>query len=153
MDEEGLTKAYSSDLNIFTRRRPDGGKTMYVSGTKISQGEIQKTWADIAVGNIESTQRYKQAAQVLRQQPEVDQIVGHSMGSVLSEHLHINNPGRFTTPGSVRLYEAPRRSWRSDPSGIIHSYAHRFDPVAVLDRGAYRNLPSSFNVHSYGGFS
>ena len=74
-DSEGLSKAYSSPNAIYI----DGNKA-YVAGTR-SAGEAFRDWGKIATWNTTHIERYGQLTDALKNNPQVDTIIGHSLGS------------------------------------------------------------------------
>ena len=74
-DSEGLTKAYAAPNAIFV----DGNK-MYVAGTR-SIGEAARDWWKTPAGKTTEIERYGQLTEALKNNPQVDTIIGHSLGA------------------------------------------------------------------------
>jgi hypothetical protein len=72
-DKEGLDKAYAADEKLYVN-----GKTMYVAGTS----NMQDVWDDLKIpfGKTAKAQRYKDADTLLAANPQVENLVGHSLG-------------------------------------------------------------------------
>ncbi len=157
MDFEGLTNAYASADNVYLN-----DNTMYVSGTKHAdtlistlpnfnpiqnymKGYYQDMWDDLKIPfhNTANTQRYQEANEMLRDNPQITNVVGHSLGGSVALELEKNNPQDklFTTTYGAPVY--------TDSS----IYSNRFrvvgDPVSMFDNGALTKLPNSINPHSY----
>jgi hypothetical protein len=81
----------------------------------------------------------------LEQNPNVKNLVGHSLaGSVILEK-QINNPGQFQTT----TYNAPVLQMSSMPQG--NRYRNFYDPVSMFDKGAKSQFKSynPVTAHSY----
>lgn len=121
---------------------------MYISGTHKNIHNIESdyaTWPKIAMDNIKDTPRYKQAEQILRLHPEVDVIVGHSLGSKIAQEL-IKDKQDIKYG---RLYGAPIITGYKD--NRIKYFSHYFDPVGILTNKPKRNIYFG-DPHSYKGF-
>ena len=70
-DSEGLSKAYNSPNAIYI----DGNKA-YVAGTR-SIGEAFKDWPKRATWHTTNIERYGQLTDALKDNPQVDTIIGH----------------------------------------------------------------------------
>jgi hypothetical protein len=156
-DVEGLNKAYATNDNVYLN-----GNTMYVSGTKHAdtlistlpnfnpiqnymKGYYQDMWDDLKIpfGMTKYSQRYQEAEQMLKDNPQITNLVSHSLGGSVSLELAKNYPKQnlITT-----TYGAPVFSDNLQ-------YGNRFrsvgDPVSMFDNGAVTKLPNSINPHSY----
>ena len=71
----GLAKAYQSNNSTYV-----DGDTMYIAGTKTA-----KDWYDnftkLLFGLTKNADRYKDAENALRENPQVKKFVAHSLGS------------------------------------------------------------------------
>ena len=95
-DVQGLNRAYGTDDNVFLNNN-----TMYVSGTKHAEllptllnlnpiqtymnyknGYYQDMWDDLKIpfGLTKYSQRYQEADQMLKDNPQITNVVGHSLG-------------------------------------------------------------------------
>jgi hypothetical protein len=87
-DSEGLSRAYK-DGNTHVHN-----KTLYVAGTN--------TWTDVFDditkvpfwGSTTDASRYKAADKVLRENPQIENIVGHSLGGAVALELQKQYPDR-----------------------------------------------------------
>ena len=102
-------------------------------------------WDDLKIplGLTRYSQRYQEAEKMLKDNPQIDSIVSHSLGGSVSLELAKNYPEKhlFTT-----TYGAPVAS-----SSL--QYGNRFrafgDPVSMFDNGAITKMPIQINPHSY----
>ena len=164
-DVDGLDKAYDSDNKIFI----DGDK-MYIAGTqpspigdnfmntlKNTRNWIQDWKDDITLIPFHLTQlseRYKTAQDELLKNPEVDTLIGHSLGAGVSLELNKNYGNKFKT----RVYSAPVFDLFKNNS--VNEQNERFrtlgDPVSLLDNNAItitKNTLNPIELHSYKNFS
>jgi len=133
-DEEGLNKAYDSVNGIHVE---DG--TMYLAGTRThsphSSNPLHEWLEDIKIpfGQTRTLDRYVDALAVL---PNVDRVVGHSMGGSVALQLQNDYPHLVTT-----TYGAPVLS---ATAGDRHR--DLLDPFSALDFGSSTDAVST--VHS-----
>ncbi len=85
---------------------------------------------------------------MLKANPQVKNIVGHSMGGAVSHELQRNQPGLRSV-----TYGAPSVSL----GGSGERYRNRYDPVSFFDRGATQQVhPNPFKylslTHDYHNF-
>ena len=108
-------------------------------------GYYQDMWDDLKIplGLTRYSQRYQEAEKMLKDNPQITNVVGHSLGGsvalqIASDHKETNI---FTT-----TYGAPVAS-----SSL--QYGNRFrafgDPVSMFDNGAITKMPNQINPHSY----
>jgi hypothetical protein len=127
-DREGLDRAYADEHGVFA-----SGDTLFVAGTK----SLHDVWDDISkipFGLTRYSSRYDSASRVLRANPKIRQIVGHSLGGAIA--LETGLPSR--------TYGAPVLSGSRG-----ERYRELGDPVAALDWGAHTSVPGGANPHSY----
>ena len=139
-DRVGLDRAYDQG-DAYVR-----GDTMYVAGSHYAID-----WADDLTrvpfwGDVRKSYRYKQVDKVLDANPQVHNLVGHSLGGSVVHELQRNRPGLRTV-----TYGTPSVSWR-DRGG--ERYRNGYDPVSMFDRGAVQLShpnPTSFKglMHDY----
>lgn len=133
-DGQGLKEAYSSP--DFTAIHDT---TMYIAGTDGPATAITSWWK-IPV-NIKWSERYKQAANRLRLNPQVKTLVGHSLGGAVAARIiedNINLHGRVYGAPLLRVNQHQR----------LQSFRHWGDPVSVLDRSSNMSLHLG-NTHEY----
>ena len=155
-DSEGLSKAYQSNNKVYV----DGNK-LYVSGTTPSPfGSLRNTrdfiqdWTDdftrIPLGLTQLTERYKGAQNELLKNPQVDTIVGHSLGGSVASELNKNYGNKFKTT----TYSAPILDLFKNNSVNDNNlrFKTNLDIVSSLDRNAItinKNTINPLSLHSY----
>ena len=111
-DVQGLNRAYATDDNVFLNNN-----TMYVSGTKHAEtliptllnldpietyinyknGYYQDMWDDLKIpfGLTKYSQRYQEAEKMLKDNPQIENVIGHSLGGSVSLELAKNYKDNF----------------------------------------------------------
>ena len=136
-DRQGLAEDYKNYNSVYA-----AGDTLYVAGTKPN---FQDVWDDLKIPLrlTNRTQRYSDAARVLKAMPQIRRVVGHSLGGAVTLELQKAHPELKTV-----TYGAPVIS----ASG---GERHRalFDPIAMFDFGAKTELSRGINPHGYSGLA
>ena len=147
-DEQGLRNAYNAPNAVFI----DGNKA-YVAGTR-SAGEAFRDWGKIGTWNTKHVERYGQLTEALKDNPQVDTLIGHSLGASTVAELQRQTDNKYM----ARYYGAPFLNLNpfDGPDPRNQTFRHPGDPVSMLDNKA-NNIPSSdFGnwvwAHGYGGF-
>ncbi len=169
-DKQGLERAYkNNDNNIYVE-----GDTMYVSGTKhadsiidtvldhsydniqknIQSGRYQDVWDDLKLPFHQTfkTERYKNVQDELDRNPNIKNVIGHSLGGAVAYEAQARNPKRDL---NVTTYSAPLISKPGDKSAK-NRYRNMFDPISILDKSAHTsvNIGNDFyNPHSFSNTS
>ena len=154
-DAEGLKKAYEQPNKIYINNNK-----MYIAGTS----NLQDVWDDFKIPfHLTSrSKRYEDAEKMLKENPQVDNIIGHSLGSAVALELNKNNNNKYdtTTYGSPTFQLDKTKGKR---------YRHPLDPISIFDRGAinvplniddllnpfstpFSELINPFKNHSYEGY-
>ena len=139
----GLDKAYASDNKLYV----DNG-TLYVAGTS----NLQDVWDDVKIpfGLTRFSQRYKDASNVLKDNPQITKVTGHSLGSAVSDELAKRNKDRGL---KTTLYGSP--FFQIDGSKSENRWRHPNDLISMFDSGAITTGPPSMNLlkqHSYANY-
>ena len=71
---QGIKMAYDRDNKVYVR-----GNKMYVGGT-VSTNDWKQNLTMLKMGQTRNIDRYKEARRVLLENPQVDTLLGHSMG-------------------------------------------------------------------------
>ena len=147
-DSDGLTKAYDATNAIYV----DGNK-MYVAGTR-SFGEALRDWWKIPAGKTTEIERYGQLTEALKNNPQVDTIIGHSLGSSALAELQKQTDNKYL----ARYYGAP--FWNINPFDAPdprnQTFRHPGDPISAFDHNAVDIPANNFDTwlwsHGYSGF-
>ena len=152
-DRAGLKNAYDSPSGLYKT-----GKTLYISGTTGKDGSITRDILDDLIHlpsrNAENTEKYKDALKMLEQSPEITRLVGHSLGSAVTNTLDQNFPNRFETTTYATPAVKPKRKGKQNPKH--RDFRNPNDPVSILDGYA---ITSDFNdtnplvAHGFQNFS
>ena len=143
-DKEGLNRAYNSPNSIYV----DGNK-MYIAGTHTARDV--SGWKLIPLGLMKYSERYGQAEAALKDNPQIDTIIGHSLGSSTTAELNKQYNNKF----NARYYGSPfvDFSFSRDPKN--QRFRHPGDIVSMFDTGAVNEDPKTnyqfLNPHSYEG--
>ena len=136
LNENGLNKAYNSHNKIHV-----DNDTLYIAGTS----NLKDVYDDLTkipfYGNLKDSTRYNQAKIALDFNPNINKIVGHSLGGSVALEFQKNNPKYNTT-----TYGAPVLQIGSK---LGNRYRFPYDPVSYLDNGAITVDKINFNPHSY----
>ena len=95
---QGVKYAYDRDNKIFVK-----GNKMYVAGTT-SAKDWQQNFTKLKTGGIRDMDRYVEAKRVLLENPQVDTLLGHSVGG--SVVLELNKEFKDKNY-KTRTYNAP----------------------------------------------
>jgi len=149
-DEAGLAEAYSSTSG-FSK----SGHTLYVAGTRWNHGlgtlvsdvidDVRLPFTNKILGT-RSTNRYAETLLQLKANPDIDRLVGHSLGAQAARQA-------ATDLGidDWQAYAMPSFNFNQDSDPRRHR--HYGDPVSMFDSAAAVNFSDSFNPHSYGGYT
>lgn len=143
-DAQGLDRAYSLDNGIHIH-----GDTAFVAGTK-SLGDAYDD-LKIPFHMTSRAQRYQDLEKTLKNNPQVKNLVGHSLGGATVLEYQKNNPNlnlRTITYGSP--------SFSLSSNGNEERYRNFGDPISFVDFGARTNTLKSINpftLHSYQNFN
>ena len=138
----GIKMAYDRDNKVYVR-----GNKMYV-GRTVSANDWKQNFTMLKTGQIRNMDRYKEARRVLLENPQVDTLLGHSMGG--SVVLELNN--EFTDKNfKTRTYDAPVVSLISPifgfdrPTEQHKRFRKAGDLVSSLDNAAISYNTDSLN--------
>ena len=138
-DRAGLKNAYDSPSGLYKT-----GKTLYISGTTGKDGSITRDILDDLIHlpsrSAENTEKYKDAIKMLEQSPEITRLVGHSLGSAVTNTLNQNFPNKYETTTYATPAVKPKRKGKQNPKH--RDFRNPNDPVSVLDGYA---ITSDFN--------
>ena len=140
-DADGLSRAYDRESNIYIH-----GDTIYLAGTT----NMQDVWDDVSkvtTNRVAQSAKYKNAAMILEKNPQVVNIVGHSLSGSVSVDLQRDFPERNY---KIHTYGAPLMKM-SGPDNINQKrFRSYLDPVSMFDRGAKSTIQTKeINMHTY----
>ena len=151
-DRFGLTNAYRSPSGIYRT-----GNTLYISGTGGKDGDFTKDWIDnftkLPFRNAHNTQKYKDAMEALKKNPDVTRLVGHSLASAVINKINEEQPNRFSSTTYATPAVKPRRKGKQNPRRL--DYRNPNDVVSILDGYAETSDFKSTNPlisHTYKNF-
>ena len=149
VNENGLDFAYMNKDNYLH----SNDDTLFIAGTQTS-----RDWFDnlknIPFGDITKSKRYKDADDHLKNNPNINRLVGHSSGGNVALALQKNNPDKnykVVTYGSPLVSLDPFKENKNN----VESFKHNGDPIASLDMYANRvpiQSNNPFTLHSYKGY-
>ena len=152
-DRQGLINAYDSPSGLYKVN-----KTLYISGTTGKDGSITRDILDdlihLPTRRAENTEKYKDAIKMLEQSPEITRLVGHSLGSAVTNTLNQNFPNRFETTTYATPAVKPKRKGKQDPRR--RDWRNPNDPVSALDGYAITSTfddPNPLTAHGYMNFA
>ena len=131
-NRQGLAQAYKINTGTYV-----AGDSLFIAGTN----SARDVWDDLKIplGLTSRSQRYEDANRVLKANPQIRRIAGHSFGGAVALELQREHPEMKTI-----TYGAPVIS----ASGG-ERYRAVLDPFAMFDFGAKTELPRGLNPHSY----
>ena len=129
-DRWGLHQAYASPTGLYKV-----GKSLFVSGTGGRDGDINQDIYDdlllLPTRNAHNTQKYKDVMEMLKKSPEVDRLVGHSLGSAVINKINQEQPNRFATTTYATPAIKKKRHGKQNPHRL--DYRNKGDLVSALD--------------------
>ena len=139
LNEIGLNNAYNNANKVYIK-----DNTMFIAGTS----DLKDAYDDITkipfYGDITQSTRYSQAKAALDANPNINKIIGHSLGGSVALQFQKDN-GRFETT----TYGAPVLQIGSTKGS---RYRFPYDPISYLDNGAITVGKLSINPHSYSNY-
>jgi len=152
-DRAGLKNAYDSPSGLYVT-----GKTLFVSGTTGKDGSITRDILDDLIHlpsrSAENTEKYKDAIKMLEKNPQITRLVGHSLGSAVTNTLNQNFPNKYETTTYATPAVKPKRKGKQNPKH--RDYRNPNDPVSVLDGYAITSSfddPNPLIAHGFQNFA
>jgi len=140
----GLNRAYSSNSSTYVK-----DDTLYIAGSK-TLVDWYDNFTKLPFGLTKYSGRYKDAEKALVQNPQIKNIVAHSLGSNVSVELTKQHPDKNLEIKA--LYASPFIDFGSKTQG--NRFRHKYDVISMLDRGS-ENVDIGVNplkAHSYSGY-
>ena len=95
------------------------------------------------LGDLTKSERYINAEKALKSNPNIERVVGHSLGGVVSLELQKNYPHLKS-----RTYGAPVLDFKGINPYYNNENVERFrnlgDPISILDRSAHTTVNTKF---------
>ena len=134
-DKDGLHEAYNRPMGLYIH-----ANTLYVAGTR----DVQDIYNDlkIPINQTDKALRYRNEVDLFKVNPDVSNIVGHSLGGATALELQKNFKDKNY---NVNTYGAPVLLF----SRADIRYRNTFDPVSMLDFGAQSSFHAGLNPHTY----
>ena len=140
----GLDKAYASENATYIK-----DDTMFIAGTR-NLRDVYDDITKLPFGLTKYSDRYKQADDVLKDNPNVTKLVGHSLSSAVSDELRKAHPDRNLEIKA--MYGSPF----VQTSGQKHEnrFRHQGDLVSMFDRGSkvVGGDMNPLNAHGYDNY-
>ena len=137
-NETGLSNAYKSKKKLYVK-----DDTLFIAGTS----NLQDVWDDLKIPLrlTRFSQRYQDADNLLKANPQVKKLVGHSLAGSVSLELQKQQPDKnydVTTYGAPVLQMGGQKYKRFRKAG---------DLISGLDDGAitYKGSLNPKEAHSY----
>ena len=154
-DRAGLKNAYDSPSGLYKT-----GKTLYISGTTGKDGSITRDILDDLIHlpsrSAENTEKYKDAIKMLEQSPEITRLVGHSLGSAVTNTLNQNFPNKYETTTHATPAVKPKRKKGEKQDPRRRDFRNPNDPVSILDGYAITSSfddPNPIVSHGFSNFA
>ena len=122
----GLDKAYASENATYIK-----DDTMYIAGTR-NLRDVYDDITKLPFGLTKYSDRYKQADDVLKDNPNVTKLVGHSLSSAVSDELRKAHPDRNLEIKA--MYGSPFVQTSSQKHE--NRFRHSGDLISMFDRGS-----------------
>jgi len=154
-DRQGLKNAYDSPSGLYKVN-----KTLYISGTTGKDGSITRDILDDLIHlpsrSAENTEKYKDAIKMLEKSPEITRLVGHSLGSAVTNTLNQNFPNKYETTTYATPAVKPKRKRGEKQDPRHRDFRNPNDPVSILDGYAETSNfddPNPLVSHGFANFA
>ena len=137
---QGIRMAYDTDNKIYVR-----GNKMYVGGTTSAVNWLENfTKLPFGVlGGVRDMERYIEAERILKENPQISELVGHSQAGPVVLTLARDFPERNL---KTRTYNSPTFSMGFKPNTEQHKRFRKVgDIVSALDGGAVNVYTDTLN--------
>jgi pimeloyl-ACP methyl ester carboxylesterase len=120
---------------------------LYVAGSHTAKDWFDDFTKVPFYGDLRNSTRYQQAEKALKANPNIKNIVGHSLGGSVALELQKNNPNLAS-----RTYGAP--VWdpfsEDQKTGNVDRYRNAFDPFSIFDGSAKTSVKwDPFSSYSF----
>ena len=143
-DAEGLSRAYNAPNSIYI-----DNNRMYIAGTH----NLRDVWDDATKipfwGDVRNSERYQQAEAALKDNPQVTEVIAHSLGSSVGQELNKQSNNKFNT----RFYDSPFIDFSFSRDSKNQRFRHPGDIISMFDTGAVNEEANTnyglINPHTY----
>ena len=139
-NSQGIKMAYDRDNKVFVR-----DNKMYIGGTATFTNWLENfTKLPFGVlGGVRDMERYIEAERILKDNPQITELVGHSQAGVVARQLAKDFPDRNL---STRTYNSPFFSLGfEEPSEQHKRFRKAGDIVSAFDGSAINYKTNSLN--------
>ena len=123
---EGLNRAYHQG-DVYAH-----GNTMYIAGSHTATDWYDDFTKVPVWGDLRNAERYKKAEEVLKLNPKITNVIGHSLGGSVALELEKNYPQLKNS----RTFGAPVFEPFGQESEKVARYRNWLDPMSIADRSA-----------------
>ena len=152
-DRRGLWNAYDSPDGLYKT-----GSTLYIAGTGGKDGSLTRDIMDdlllVPTRNIKASEKYQDVVKYLKENPDVERLVSHSLASAVVNQINNDMPNRFATTTFATPAIKKKRKGKQDPRRL--DFRNPSDPVSMLDGYAETSDWKELNpllAHSYINFA
>ena len=138
INEIGLKKAYNTNKGIHI-----DNDTMFIAGTRNFRDVYDDVTKIPVWGDLKNSKRYRDVEEEIKANPNVKNLIGHSLAGSVALEFEKNNKGYETTTYGAPVFQL------SSKSG--NRFRHRNDAISAFDFGA-KNIGFNLNpitAHSY----
>ena len=127
-DTQGLTRAYAQgDAYVH-------GNTLYISGSHTAKDFYDDVTKVPFWGDLQNSTRFQEAEKFLKDNPQIERVVGHSLGSSASLELQKKYPYLKSRTYSAPVFDPIPNTTKTE------RYRNIFDPVAMFDNNANNSI-------------
>ena len=139
MDKVGLKRAYETKSGLYQH-----GNNLYIAGTRDFRDVIDDSKLPFDKG-ARNSKRYEEVKQYLDEHPEINNLIGHSLGGAVALQGNKDNPNKY----NIVTYGSPavNSSFIKDDSNIKR-FRNSGDPISMLDGKA-----TDMNNNKIGNFN
>ena len=123
-DKIGLQRAYKTPSGLYQR-----GNNLYIAGTRDFRDVIDDLKLPFDKG-AKNSKRYEEVKKYLNEHPEINNLIGHSLGGAVALQSNKDNPEKY----NIVTYGSPAVNLpliKDDPN--IKRFRNSGDPISMFD--------------------